>query len=427
MENNNVKSRIELMRQRNLSRPNGENNSKEVLQKTLMKMYPNLKSDEAAKVAREVVLAPKNSKLNVDGGEIGVAQLQHQAAEAIEYYGSGVKKPEEQEKLQQQHQQFVSQCAKVLQTKFPNMKENEASRVSSEIAFAPKDGTVSVNNQPVKVEDMKFRIAESLELLHSETSSQQEYFSWFEDFARIMKNMGDGEVTVEDLKERNEWIENSYTREAEMMTCLGLYQSSAFPEARAKYDALYNKLTKMRQLRSAMKERTANRADKPKEEQKQQEEERKKKTHRHIQAAAMVASRAMWWNLPRKELQELNMFHGNDEDLAPNYEIFEDSYWNESSRREDNRRMDNSFRFDDRLKEKILSQWNDRPAATKCAAEEMLEKTQSNQPQTAMDIKERLLILSGRRPPYKQTVLGTKMDHTHAFDIKRFNELRGRG
>ena len=63
-------------------------------------------------------------------------------------------------------------------------------------------------------------------------------------------------VSEDDLAERNEWIEDSYSREAEILTCLGLFQNCAFPEAKKHYTNLYNKLVKLRQIRSSIKEST---------------------------------------------------------------------------------------------------------------------------------------------------------------------------
>ena len=107
-----------------------------------------------------------------------------------------------------------------------------------------------------------FGIAESLENIRCETSSQNEYFAWIDDAKKILDGMKDGCVTGEDIKEKEDFIEESWQREIELMTCLSLYEKSNNPLAKKRHAELLIKLQRLRQLRSALKVGTKNYSDK---------------------------------------------------------------------------------------------------------------------------------------------------------------------
>lgn len=107
-----------------------------------------------------------------------------------------------------------------------------------------------------------FAIAQSLENTRCETTSENEYFTWIDEGEKIMKNMTDGFVKVSDLAEKEDFIKDSYQREAELLTCLGLYEKSNNPLAKERHKFLLLKLQRLRQIRSALENGTKKVADK---------------------------------------------------------------------------------------------------------------------------------------------------------------------
>jgi len=326
---------------------------------------------------------------------------------------------------------------KAVMQRFPQVDNTEANRLTRELVLAPKNSTIKIGNKEVKVADLSYEIAESLEAISSETSSSQEYFSWFDESAEILKNMNDGFVTEEDFAERQDWISTSYAREAELMTCMGLYQHSAFPEAKKRYADIYNKLVKLRQIRNTIKDNTANQPDKDKSKiDMKQKEEAYKKAMLYLAVTRQFMKRSPRWNMSKNHLRKLNMYHGDDYDLAGDYDdmydVFED--FDDRSDLDIEREiydqqviLENSYRFDDMLKEDVLFNWDDQEntfnAMSYCPADEYVENNQGQDEDRAEDIRTRIARLSGRRPPFKARSLGYDMDRARAFDSSKFRTL----
>ena len=325
---------------------------------------------------------------------------------------------------------------RAVQREYPDIGRPEAEKVTRELVLAPKNASIKIGNKEVQVSDLQYQIALTIESLGSETSSEQEYFSWFTESSDIIQHMNDGFVSDDDLAERNEWIEDSYTREAELMTCLGLIQNSPFPEAKKRYNALYNKLVKLRQIRSSIKESTANKADEPQRIDVKEKEKAYKKAVVYVAAMREFVKRNPRWNMPRKTLQRLNIDHGDDDDLADDYDDFYGFYDNDDLRLNDEQEMlyqnelddrfNPIFRFDDGLKEDILFHWDDDRFSTyeHSMAEEFIERAEpQHTEEKEEDIRERIARLSGRRPPLKERPLSYNMDRAKAFDGAYYRSL----
>ena len=100
---------------------------------------------------------------------------------------------------------------KAVQSEYKDVDKQEAEKMTRELVLAPGKSTIKIGNRDVPVADLRYNIALSIEAMGAETSSEQEYFSWFTESSEIMQHMNDGVVTEEDLKERNDWIENSFS------------------------------------------------------------------------------------------------------------------------------------------------------------------------------------------------------------------------
>lgn len=324
---------------------------------------------------------------------------------------------------------------RAVQQEYPDLGRQDAERVTRELVLAPKKSSIKIGDKEVPVADLQFHIAMTIETLGSETSSEQEYFGWFTESSEIMQHMNDGFVSEDDLAERNEWLENSYAREAELMTCLGLFQSSAFPKAKEHYNNLYNKLVKLRQIRSSIRETTANKADKPQEVDLKQKEDAYKKAVVYVAAMREFLKRQPRWNMSRRTLLKLNIYHGDDDELSDDYDDFYGMYdddlrlQDELYQEENGEDNELSFRFDDELKKNILFHWDDDrvPSYDRSLAEEFIERAENvHQEERPEDIRERIARLSGRRPPLKSNSLGYNMNRAKAFDSVYYNTLASR-
>lgn len=165
-----------------------------------------------------------------------------------------------------------------------DLNEQQLRQATRETIFAPSDRKVKLGNNSKSadelrlqvvnniekngadaankfLDDLGFKEAISIENINSETSSSQEYFRWLNETSEILKNMNDGYVSDKDLSERNSFLELTHQREAELMVCLGLLANCRNPLAQEEYKKLHYKLTRLREMRASIKERTRNQAD----------------------------------------------------------------------------------------------------------------------------------------------------------------------
>ena len=325
---------------------------------------------------------------------------------------------------------------KAVERKFPGIDKMEAEKITRQMVLAPKKATIIIGGEERKVSALQYDIACTIESLGSETSSSQEYFGWFTESADIIKNMNDGFVSEDDLESRNEWIEDSYGREAELMTCLALFQGCAFPEAKKKANDIYNKLVKLRQIRSSIKESTSNKVDKPKEVDMEKKKEAYKKAVVYVAAAREFCKHAERWNMKKRTLKKLNVYHGDDEDLDDDYDDFYDMYEDDLRLNDEqeiinqeeypDNPIDLSYSFIDNLKEDILFHWDDDKVSSqgRSEAEAFIERVNEGQElETKEDIVDHIARLSGRRPPVKNRPLGYDMDRARAFSGAHFRSL----
>ena len=177
----------------------------EIVKRALLSTYKDLNEKALRQATRETIFAPQDRRIKIGGRNVSASDLRYEVANTIENLGS--------------------------------------------------DKSIE------HAQDLQSMIAQSIENINSETSSSQEYFRWLDETTDILKNMNDGFVTDEDLEKRNEFLDFSHQREAELLVCLGLYQSSKNPEAQEKAKQIRYKLTKLREMRSAIENRTRNQAD----------------------------------------------------------------------------------------------------------------------------------------------------------------------
>ena len=74
---------------------------------------------------------------------------------------------------------------RAVRQEYPDIDRQEAEKVTRELVLAPKKSSIKIGNREVPVADLQFQIALTIESLGSETSSEQEYFSWFTESCSI--------------------------------------------------------------------------------------------------------------------------------------------------------------------------------------------------------------------------------------------------
>lgn len=170
-------------------------------------------------------------------------------------------------------------------------------------------------------DDFLFGIAESLESIRCETTSKNEYFSWIDGAQRIISHMTDGCITMEDLKEKHHFLDISWQREAEILTCLSLYERSDNPLAKERKEELLIKLRRLRQLRSAIITNTKDKLDD--EPLTQEEKEQRRRVILTLEEMKEADENADYQNaILRRHLELLRLSHEEDIEFYENYSFY---------------------------------------------------------------------------------------------------------
>lgn len=251
-----------------------------------------------------------------------------------------------------------------------------------------------------------FGIAESLESIRCETTSQNEYFTWIDDSVKIMDHLTDGEITEEDDKERDNFIDESWQREAEILTCLGLYERSNNPLAKQRKAELLIKLQRLRQIRSALTAVAKNNVDSTREE--------RYKAAMYALALKQVRKYDAVGDYNNEEvgrsLEDLSISHFDDFEFYNGYSFY-------------TRMLEEQVRFDAQQKLRQLDMvkgYADRPG-------EYLAMVR-HKDDTKENIRDRLARLSGIRGSARQDMDKVKIPYKERhFDLERFNALKARG
>jgi len=169
-----------------------------------------------------------------------------------------------------------------------------------------------------------FEQANSIERINCETSTMNEYFTWIDEGQAIIQHMNDGSVTQNDVNERDGFLDMSFQRETELLTCLGLYERSmkaGNAEAKVKYDELRLKLQKLREIRSSIQATCSHEVDKKIERQQYD----RAVAYFHL----LALMRQMGVRPSSAQLEEfrgssvtLNVYHGGDAELLPGYSFY---------------------------------------------------------------------------------------------------------
>lgn len=221
-----------------------------------------------------------------------------------------------------------------------NLNEQQLRQATRETIFAPSDRKIKLGNTPQTADELRMQVVKniensgaaesakfldelglkeaiSIENINSETSSSQEYYRWLNETSDILKNMNDGFVSDKDLSERNSFLEITHQREAELMVCLGLLANCRNPQAQKEYKKLHYKLTRLREMRASIKERTRNEAD---VEISRDEYQRAVPVYKYFKALAKAPITHTFTNEQKKRIG-LDFLYDDDEDEL-NYRDF---------------------------------------------------------------------------------------------------------
>ncbi|MBR1605023.1 MAG: hypothetical protein IJ660_02815 [Alphaproteobacteria bacterium] len=252
-----------------------------------------------------------------------------------------------------------------------------------------------------------FGIAESLESIRCETTSQNEYFSWIDDAKKIMDHMHDGFVSFQDIREKENFVKMSWQRETELLTCLALYEKSNHPLAKERHAELMIKLQRLRQIRSALLVGTKNKTD-----QRPLTPAEKARLARYIKSLQDMEecdSVGDYHNLALLEqLQELQISHMHD------IEFYYGGYSFYQRMLEEQRRAESHL--ENQAIERLYS-YLSRPDEY---LDELRHKDDSKD-----NIRLRIQELTGRRTVFRNNVQGQKIhDRVQTFDAQRYRKLR---
>lgn len=321
--------------------------------------------------------------------------------------------------------------SEAIQKRYKLNSREESDLLARQMTLAPRDTKLKVGNQELKVEDMQrqiamdvgedlqFMIAGSIEMINSESTSSQEYFRWLEETEVIIQHMNDGFVSESDLNERNSFLDMSYQRETELLVCLGLYQNSVFPEAKEKYNELAFKLSKLRQMRSMIKQSTKDQADR------KVEKAEYEKALEYYKAVKEYKKHDLYWQLPAEIQRNLGR---KAYELGLNHGYSDNRYGIDHSQDKD---LQANFNHYDWLREKILFSMNTSDYQSQydhSMSENLMMKRMGNENRdTRESLAAHIERLSGRRPPLKDAPEYNYSEvRKRAFDISRFQSLNQR-
>ncbi len=124
------------------------------------------------------------------------------------------------------------------------------------------------------IEDLAFSVAESLQNVDDELSPEAEYFQWIEEGQQVIEEMTDNDITDNDIKHREDFLDNLDQRENDLKLYISLYQKSSSSKAKEKLEFLQKKLAKLLEIRGAIEASTKSKEEAERQQDIQEEERR---------------------------------------------------------------------------------------------------------------------------------------------------------
>ena len=222
-----------------------------------------------------------------------------------------------------------------LKKQYPNISEQNKKIAAREMLLAPEKRMIEIDeNRKMGPQDLRFitanaleartnenltlRHAQNIEEINSGIDPVAEYFSWLNETTSILNHLNDGFITREDAEERESFLDLTDQREADLMVCLGLYESCKSKEAEERIRFVRYKLQKLREMRTSIKFLTRTGQD--------------VQTTRSEYDAAIpyykyfknLQRLEFGYDMPYEQKVKLGISHENDADLQEGYDHFAD-------------------------------------------------------------------------------------------------------
>lgn len=221
--------------------------------------------------------------------------------------------------------------SKVLARDYAYVEGDERDKVASQVMSASRDSKINIGGEEVSIDKfqnelgnslLEFELAESIERINCGTTTEEEYFDWIDESRTVVAKCNDGECTKEDFNEKEAFVGVFHQREIELMTCIALFENNRCEGAPAKCAFLKQKLLKLREIRSAVKASTPNEPDKKIIREEYERAVEYRKLLREMKEAEVLKSQGAWTSDMEKTLTHskihMGMYHGNDADLNTN-------------------------------------------------------------------------------------------------------------
>jgi len=233
---------------------------------------------------------------------------------------------------EQKAQTSIEILSEAVQRQYPDLKGQKLKTAVREILLAPDRRMIEIDEKRrLSAKDLRFitanilekpaadinvQHANTIELINGGIDPVAEYFSWLSETTLILNHLNDGFVTKEDALEREKFLELTDQREADLMVCLGLYESSRSKEGMERVKFTRYKLQRLREMRTAIKFLTKSSAD--------------VETTRSEYDAAIpyykyfknLQKLPFGYDMPYEQKVQLGISHDNDEDLEEDYDHY---------------------------------------------------------------------------------------------------------
>ncbi len=229
----------------------------------------------------------------------------------------------------------------ILKQTYHDLTEAQLRKTTLQAIFAPANRKIALAGREVTASDLRYELARniehldpslnqneindtilaeamSIENINSSTNSVEEYFSWLNQTTEILKKMNDGFVSEDDLELRNDFLEITDQREAELMLCVGMLEGSKHPNAEENTRRIRYKLQKLREMRSAIEFATRNQSD---VEISRAEYERAIPYYKMFKALQKLP---FGYDINRAQKENLGLNHDDDDDLSEDYNHYYD-------------------------------------------------------------------------------------------------------
>jgi len=222
-----------------------------------------------------------------------------------------------------------------LEKQYPNISEANKKIATREMLFAPQNRMIEIDEKrKIGAEDLRFvtanaletpdegntnfKYAQSIEDINSGIDPVAEYFSWLNETTSIMKHLNDGFITKEDASERENFLELTDQREADLMVCLGLYESCKSKGAEERIKFIRYKLQKLREMRTSIKFLTRTGQD---VETTRSEYDAAIPYYKYFKNLQRLP---YGYDMPYEQKVKLGISHENDADLVEDYDHYAD-------------------------------------------------------------------------------------------------------